>query len=222
MAGTLFLVPALVAGSLSSISVAAQSQANKTGTFNAEATADDYCISCHSDDMHRGGFIVAGITSANNNYLPDGSDDNDWTTEQPTVRLSLDAIQEFKIITGEAPAEFGRRNGGQVVLTTRSGSNEIHGGAFLTYRDGKWNAPQYDFTGILSSHLRASRSSLAVPSADRYTRTRLSFSPRTKARGYLPIPQSPDRLRSMRGKGEASLPTGTPSSPARLLIQPPG
>jgi hypothetical protein len=94
---------------------------------------------------NRGGFVVAGIPSANNNYLLDGSDDNDWTTGQPTVRPSLDAIQEFRIVTGEAPAEFGRRNGGQVLLTTRSGSNEIHGGAFIFYRDGKWNAPQYNF-----------------------------------------------------------------------------
>src|ERR1700678_2045994 len=97
---------------------------------------------------NRGGFVVAGIPSANNNYLLDGSDDNDWTTGQPTVRPSLDAIQEFRIVTGEAPAEFGRRNGGQVVLTTRSGSNQFHGGAFIFYRDGKWNAPQYNFNYV--------------------------------------------------------------------------
>lgn len=96
---------------------------------------------------NRGGFVVAGIPSANNNYLLDGSDDNDWTTGQPTTRPSEDAIQEFKIVTGEAPAEFGRRNGGQIILTSRSGTNQLHGGAFLSYRDAKWNAPQYNFTG---------------------------------------------------------------------------
>lgn len=117
--------------------------------FWQEAQLDPNVSPTTSGDSlaNRGGFIVAGITSANNNYLLDGSDDNDWTTGQPTVRPSLDAIQEFKIITGEAPAEFGRRNGGQVVLTTRSGTNNIHGGAFLSYRDGEWNAPQYNFTG---------------------------------------------------------------------------
>jgi hypothetical protein len=117
--------------------------------FWQEAQLDPNVSPTTSGDSlaNRGGFVVAGITSANNNYLLDGSDDNDWTTGQPTVRPSLDAIQEFKIITGEAPAEFGRRNGGQVVLTTRSGTNAIHGGAFLSYRDGKWNAPQYNFTG---------------------------------------------------------------------------
>ncbi len=95
---------------------------------------------------NRGGFVVAGITSANNNYLLDGSDDNDWTTGQPTVRPSLDAIQEFRVVTGSASAEFGRKNGGQILLTTRSGSNDFHGGAYIFYRNGKWNAPQYNFT----------------------------------------------------------------------------
>jgi hypothetical protein len=117
--------------------------------FWQEAQLDPNVSPTTSGDSlaNRGGFIVAGITSANNNYLLDGSDDNDWTTGQPTVRPSLDAIQEFKIITGEAPAEYGSKNGGQVILTSRSGTNELHGGSFISYRDGKWNAPQYDFTG---------------------------------------------------------------------------
>jgi hypothetical protein len=117
--------------------------------FWQEAQLDPNVSPTASGDSlaNRGGFVVAGITSANNNYLLDGSDDNDWTTGQPTVRPSLDAIQEFKIITGEAPAEYGSKNGGQVILTSRSGTNELHGGAFITYRDGNWNAPQYNFTG---------------------------------------------------------------------------
>ena len=112
--------------------------------FWQEAQLDPNVSPTTSGDSlaNRGGFIVAGITSANNNYLLDGSDDNDWTTGQPTVRPSLDAIQEFKIITGEAPAEYGSKNGGQVILTSRSGTNELHGGSFISYRDGKWNAPQ--------------------------------------------------------------------------------
>jgi len=95
---------------------------------------------------NRGGFVVAGIISSNNNYLLDGSDDTDWTTGQPTVRPSLDAIQEFRIVSGEAPAEFGRKNGGQIILTTRSGTNNFHGSAYVFYRNAKINAPQYNFT----------------------------------------------------------------------------
>jgi hypothetical protein len=95
---------------------------------------------------NRGGFIVAGINNSGaTNYLIDGSDNNDWTTGQPTVRPSTDAISDFRIITGEASAEYGEKNGGQVVLNTRAGTNVFHGSAFFYYRNGKWNAPLYDF-----------------------------------------------------------------------------
>src|SRR5205823_462814 len=52
--------------------------------------------------LTRGGFIVAGVSDAANNYLLDGADDNDWTTGQPTVRPSQDAIRDFRIQTGLA------------------------------------------------------------------------------------------------------------------------
>jgi hypothetical protein len=99
-----------------------------------------------SDSLaNRGGFVVAGITSSNNNYLVDGIDNNDWTTGQPTTRPSTDAVSDYRIITGQAPAEYGEKNGGQVVVNTRGGTNQWHGSAFFFYRDGKWNAPLYDF-----------------------------------------------------------------------------
>jgi hypothetical protein len=91
----------------------------------------------------RGGFVVAGMPDTTNNYLLDGADDNDWTTNQPTVRPSLDAIQEFRIISSIAPAEYGRHSGGQVLLTTKSGTNSVHGSVFGFYRTGKVNARPY-------------------------------------------------------------------------------
>jgi hypothetical protein len=97
--------------------------------------------------LTRGGFVVAGVASSANNYLLDGADDNDWTTGQPTVRPSPDAIREFRIQTALAPAEFGRRAGGQIELTTKSGTNNWHGTSFLFYRNAKLNARNY-FTAI--------------------------------------------------------------------------
>lgn len=44
--------------------------------------------------------------------------------------ISVDALQEFKVQTADYSAEFGRQPGGQVQLTTRSGSNEFHGVAY--------------------------------------------------------------------------------------------
>jgi hypothetical protein len=48
---------------------------------------------------------------------------------------SVDALQEFKVQTSSYTAEYGRQPGGQVALTTRSGTNDIHGSLFDYFRN---------------------------------------------------------------------------------------
>src|SRR5215469_2035664 len=57
--------------------------------------------------------------------------------------ISVDALQEFKVQTADYSAEFGRQPGGQVQLTTRSGSNEFHGVAYDYFRNDKLEANNY-------------------------------------------------------------------------------
>jgi hypothetical protein len=52
----------------------------------------------------------------------------------------IDSIQEFKVVTNLAPAEFGRFNGGVINLSTRAGGNQVHGSAFEFFRDESLNA----------------------------------------------------------------------------------
>lgn len=52
----------------------------------------------------------------------------------------IDAIQEFKVETNSPPAEFGRFNGGVINLTTKSGTNELHGTVFEFLRNEALNA----------------------------------------------------------------------------------
>src|SRR5215813_3836344 len=75
----------------------------------------------------RGGFNVAGNSEIANNYIKDGIDNNDETTNQPLHRPILDAVREFRVLTGTYSAEYGRQAGGQVIVTTRSGTNRFHG-----------------------------------------------------------------------------------------------
>jgi Carboxypeptidase regulatory-like domain len=49
--------------------------------------------------------------------------------------VSVDALQEFRIETSSFAPEFGRTPGGQVILTTRSGTNDFHGGVFDYFRN---------------------------------------------------------------------------------------
>ena len=48
---------------------------------------------------------------------------------------SVDALQEFKIQTSGYAAEYGRQPGGQVALTTRLGTNDVHGSLFDYFRN---------------------------------------------------------------------------------------
>ena len=49
--------------------------------------------------------------------------------------VSVDALQEFRIETSSFAPEFGRSPGGQVILTTRSGTDDFHGGVFEYFRN---------------------------------------------------------------------------------------
>ena len=56
---------------------------------------------------------------------------------------NIDAIDEFRIESNSPPAEFGRFNGGVVNLTTRAGTNQLHGSAFEFLRHESLNARNY-------------------------------------------------------------------------------
>jgi hypothetical protein len=89
----------------------------------------------------RGGFNVAGASELNNNFTLNGLDNNNQLLSAPAFRPSIDAIEEFKIVTGIFPAEYGRNSGSQVIVTTKSGTNGFHGTGFEFLRnqilDGK-------------------------------------------------------------------------------------
>lgn len=80
-----------------------------------------------------GQFSVNGLRSRANNFMVDGSDNND---EDIGVRRQgffslvpqpIESIQEFQIITLLAPAEFGRNLGAQVNALSKSGGNRFSG-----------------------------------------------------------------------------------------------
>jgi hypothetical protein len=54
--------------------------------------------------------------------------------------FSIDALQEFKILTSTFAPEFGRTPGGQILVQTRSGSNQFRGSLFEYFRSGALSA----------------------------------------------------------------------------------
>lgn len=91
----------------------------------------------------RGGFNVAGNSEVANNYIKDGIDNNDETTNQPLQRPILDAVREFKVLTGTYSAEYGRQAGGQIIVTTKSGTNQFHGALWEFHRNSVFDAQNY-------------------------------------------------------------------------------
>jgi hypothetical protein len=94
------------------------------------------------------GFSASGSRSLDNNFLLDGVDNNsnlpDLLNEANYVVMPPpDALQEFKIETGNYDAEFGRATGAIVNATTKGGGNEFHGVAYEFLRNQSFDAMNY-------------------------------------------------------------------------------
>jgi hypothetical protein len=86
---------------------------------------------------------VNGARETANNFLIDGIDDNDLVINQYSAIPSLDAIQEFKVQSGNYSAEYGRSGGAQVNVLLKSGTNEIHGTAYEFIRNRHMDAKNF-------------------------------------------------------------------------------
>jgi hypothetical protein len=81
---------------------------------------------------------VNGSRADQGNVTLDGVDVNDQqnrTAFTSVLRNTLDSIQEFRVVTSGARAEYGRSSGAQIALVTKSGSNEVHGSAYHFHRN---------------------------------------------------------------------------------------
>jgi hypothetical protein len=99
-----------------------------------------------TSDSRLGGFVVNGQRERNNNFQVDGVDNND--TEVPGGRFgvatpTIDATQEFRVLTSSYGAEFGRNSGAVINVVTKSGTNEFHGNAYIYYRSDAFSARDF-------------------------------------------------------------------------------
>ena len=80
-----------------------------------------------------GGFSVNGQRERNNNFLLDGTDNNDAAVPGIAGGISTinpDSTQEFRVITNNFLPEFGRNSGAIVDIVTRGGTNQFHGDGY--------------------------------------------------------------------------------------------
>ena len=92
-----------------------------------------------------GALNVNGLRSTFNNFLIDGVDNNAYGTSNQgfsnqVMQPSPDAIGEFKVVTNNMSAEYGRAAGATINVNYRSGTNTMHGSGWEFLRDTSMNA----------------------------------------------------------------------------------
>ncbi len=90
------------------------------------------------------GFRVHGNRGVENNITLDGSNNNEVAVGGATgAQPRPDAVQEFRILTNNFEAEFGRNTGSVVNVVVNSGTNDYHGNGRLFYRPTRFSAARF-------------------------------------------------------------------------------
>ncbi|HEV3036741.1 MAG TPA: carboxypeptidase regulatory-like domain-containing protein [Candidatus Angelobacter sp.] len=95
------------------------------------------------DDTGAGTFNIAGARADSVTFLLDGGVDNNLLSNGVVFTPNPDAVQEFRILTSNYTAEYGRNAGGIISIVTKSGTNQIHGSAFEFNRNSAFSANSY-------------------------------------------------------------------------------
>ena len=88
-------------------------------------------------------YAVDGQRPESNNFLIDGADNVSAVDGGFVLKPPIDAIAEFKILTHNANAEFGRNTGSTTNTVTRTGTNSFHGAAWEFLRNDAMDASDY-------------------------------------------------------------------------------
>jgi hypothetical protein len=104
-----------------------------------------------TDSVH-GGVSVNGARDRNNNFLLDGVDNNDTSVPGSlggVLNANPESAEEFRVITDNFNAEYGRNTGAIIDVVTKGGTNSLHGNAYYFGRwDGFGGARDYFNPGV--------------------------------------------------------------------------
>lgn len=90
-----------------------------------------------------GTFNINGGRADSVNYLLDGGLNNDLIDNRAVYVPNPDTVAEFRILTSNYPAEFGRDSGGVISVATQSGTKTLHGTLFDFLRNDAFNANSF-------------------------------------------------------------------------------
>jgi Carboxypeptidase regulatory-like domain len=88
--------------------------------------------------------MINGNREQADNFLLDGMDNNQVSDNLVGYQPAPDAIEEFNMITQNAPAEFGNFMGGIISASIKSGTNSLHGDVWEFFRNDVLNANNWE------------------------------------------------------------------------------
>ncbi len=100
-------------------------------------------VSTNEQTGYGAGYAINGQRTSGTSFLLDGSENANTFTGGISRSTSLDATEEFSIITSNASAEYGRTSSGVVNIVTRGGTNAFHGSLFDEFGNGIFNANNF-------------------------------------------------------------------------------
>ena len=127
------------------------------------------------------GFNSHGQAFTQNSFIVDGIDNNNnvmgmQDRKMQVVVPSLDAVAEFKVETSNYSAEFGRNSGALMLVSIKSGTNQLHGSAYEYLRNNVFDARDtFNYTGV-SQKLRKNLFGATVGGPVKRDRTFFFFS----------------------------------------------
>jgi hypothetical protein len=110
-------------------------------------------------------MAVGGARPGETSFELDGINVTDYAGGGPAsvlgLSLGVDAIEEFSVITENAPAPYGRTSGGVIDAVTRAGSNQFHGSLYEFFRNSALDARNF-FDGSSVPPLRKNQFGAAL------------------------------------------------------------
>jgi hypothetical protein len=128
-------------------------------SFNTLLQLTPGVVIAQTSSAAQGQFSISGQRTSSNNFLIDGVSANFGGVQQnragtagtgssqafsalggTSSLVSVEALEEFRVETSSFAPEFGRAPGGQVILTTRAGTDDFHGGLYEYFRNNVLDA----------------------------------------------------------------------------------
>lgn len=143
----------LAAGKIASIPVngrsftdllALQAGVTPVGSAQPNAVVMSGCTSTPpSGDINPGTLSISGQRETSNGFIVNGSDVEEGFNMGSAIIPNLDSLEDLRVLTSNFDAEYGNYAGGQVLITTKSGTNRFHGSTFEFLRNTHLDARNY-------------------------------------------------------------------------------